>query len=100
MPDPLHLTSSPSNSLYSFQGDSATFTCGYFAVPGITLSWYKDGVQLNITSSHVQISGSSLNIPYLFLNDSGMYQCSVSNGTNSVWAQWAVRVRAPSKGLW
>ena len=54
-------------------------------------------MQLNITSSHVQISGSSLNIPYLFLNDSGMYQCSVSNGTNSVWAQWAVGVRVPSK---
>ncbi|KAL5494484.1 hypothetical protein EMCRGX_G015825 [Ephydatia muelleri] len=93
------LTSSPSNSLYNFQGDTASFTCGYFAAPGITLSWYKDGVQLNSSSSRVQISGSSLNIPSLFLNDSGMYQCSVSNGTNSIWAQWAVGVRAPKLAL-
>eukprot|EP00731_Ephydatia_muelleri_P009536 Em0005g122a len=93
---PLTLTSSPSDSLYNFQGDTASFTCGYFAAPEITLSWYKDGVQLNSYSSHVQISGSSLNISSLFLNDSGMYQCSVSNGTNSIWAQWAVGVRVPT----
>eukprot|EP00731_Ephydatia_muelleri_P009535 Em0005g121a len=96
---PLTLTSSPSDSLYNFQGDTASFTCGYFAAPEITLSWYKDGVQLNSYSSHVQISGSSLNISSLFLNDSGMYQCSVSNGTNSIWAQWAVGVRVPKLAL-
>ena len=90
------LISSPNNSLYNLQGDSASFTCAYNVAMGITLSWYMNGALLTNTS-HVQISGSSLSISALYANDSGMYQCSVSNGTNSVWGQWAVNVRVPRK---
>ena len=94
-PSPV-LISSPNNSLYNFQGDSASFTCAYNVAVGITLSWYMNGALLTSTS-HLQISGSSLSISALYANDSGMYQCSVSNGTNSVWGQWAVNVRVPRK---
>ena len=90
------LMSSPNNSLYNFQGDSASFTCAYNVAMGITLSWYMNGALLTNTS-HVQIFVSSLSISALYANDSGMYQCSVSNGTNSVWGKWAVYVRVPRK---
>jgi hypothetical protein len=33
--------------------------------------------------------------------DSGMYQCSVSNGTSSVWRQWRLQVvRQPGELIW
>ena len=77
-------------------------SCAYRATPGITLTWYKDGAVLGSTS-RLQIAASSLSIASQLVNDSGMYQCSVSNGSNSVWWQWAVGVRAPGmerEGLW
>ena len=58
---------------------------------GLGMRWYRNGEEVS-PGPRVVISGFTMTIYGLLDGDSGMYQCSVSNGTSSVWRQWRVVV--------
>ncbi|KAL5494154.1 hypothetical protein EMCRGX_G015432 [Ephydatia muelleri] len=89
----LIMTSSPADSLDNVVGTNVSFTCEARGV-NLTTRWYRNGEQVT-PSSHVVIAGFKMTINGLLEEDSGLYQCSVSNGTSSVWRQWSVVVREP-----
>ena len=84
------VTSSPGDSLDNSVGTNVSFTCEANGV-GIEKKWYRNGEEV-YPGPHVEIRGSNMTIYGLLEGDSGMYQCSVSNGTISVWRQWRVVV--------
>ena len=92
------MTSSPADSLDNVVGTNVPFTC---EARGVILAtrWYRNGEEVT-PSSHVVIAGFKMTINGLLKEDSGLYQCSVSNGTSSVWRQWRVVVREPSKRMY
>ena len=89
------VTSSPGDSLDNSVGTNVSFTCDASGVD-LGMKWYKNGEEVS-SGPHVVINGFTMTIYGLLEWDSGMYQCSVSNGTNSVWRQWRVVVRGPSE---
>ena len=90
------VTSSPGDSLDNSVGTNVSFTCVASGV-GLGRRWYRNGEEV-FPGSHVEIRGSNMTIYGLLEEDSGMYQCSVSNGTSSVWRQWRLQVvRQPSE---
>ena len=84
------VTSSPGDSLDNSVGTNVSFTC---EASGVSLGrrWYRNGEEVS-PGPRVEIRGSNMTIYGLLVVDSGMYQCSVSNGTSSVWRQWRVVV--------
>ena len=92
------VTSSPGDSLDCFVGDNVSFTCEAIGVD-LGKRWYRNGEEVS-PGPHMEISGFTMTIYGLLEGDSGMYQCSVSNGTSSVWRQWRVVVREPSEHIY
>ena len=86
----LVVTSSPGDSLDNSVGTNVSFTCEASGV-GLGMRWYRNGEEES-PGSRVVISGFTMTIYGLLEGDSGMYQCSVSNGTSSVWRQWKLNV--------
>ena len=84
------VTSSPGDSLDNSVGTNVSFICEASGV-GLRRRWYRNGEEVS-SSPHVDIRESNMTIYGLLEGDSGMYQCSVSNGTSSVWRQWRVVV--------
>ena len=84
------VTSSPGDSLDNSVGTNVSFTCEARGL-GLGGRWYRNGEEV-FPGSRVEISGSKMTIYGLLEGDSGMYQCSVSSGTSSVWRQWRVVV--------
>ena len=84
------VTSSPGDSLDNSVGTNVSFTCEASRV-GLGMRWYRNGEEV-FPGPRVVISGFTMTICGLLDGDSGMYQCSVSNGTGSVWRQWRVVV--------
>ena len=84
------VTSSPGDSLDNSVGTNVSFTCETSGV-GLGMRWYRNGEEVS-PGPRVVVSGFTMTIYGLLEGDSGMYQCSVSNGTSSVWRQWRVVV--------
>ena len=84
------MTSSPGDSLDNSVGTNVSFTCEATAM-GVVTMWYRNGEEVS-PGPRVEIRGSNMTMNGLLEGDSGMYQCSVSNGTSSVWEQWRVMV--------
>ena len=84
------VTSSPGDSLDNSVGTKVSFTCEASGV-GLGRRWYRNGEEVS-SGPRVVIRGSNMTLNGLSEGDSGMYQCSVSNGTSSVWRQWRVLV--------
>ena len=93
------VTSSPSDSLDNSVGSNVSFTCEASGV-GLGRRWYRNGEEVS-PGPRVEIRASNMTIHGLLEGDSGMYQCSVSNGTSSVWRQWRLQVvRQPGELIW
>ena len=88
------MTSSPGDSLDNSVGTNVSFTCEATAV-GVVTMWYRNGEVFPVPL--VEIRGSNMTIYGLLEGESGMYQCSVSNGTSSVWGLWRVMVSLTSE---
>ena len=84
------VTSSPGDSLDNSVGTNVSFTCEASGV-GLGMRWYRNGEEVS-PGPRVVISGFTMTIYGLLEGDSGMYQCSGSNGTSSVWRQWKLNV--------
>ena len=84
------MTSSPGDRLDNSVGTNVSFICEASGV-GLGRRWYRNGEEVS-PSPGVEIRVSIMTIYGLLEGDSGMYQCSVSNGTSSVWRQWRVVV--------
>ena len=84
------VTSSPGDSLDNSVGTNVSFTCEASGM-GLGRRWYRNGEEVS-SGPRVVIRGSNMTLNGLLEGDSGMYQCSVSNGTSSVWRQWRVLV--------
>ena len=84
------VTSSPGDSLDNSVGTKVFFPCEASGV-GLGMRWYRNGEEVS-PGPRVVISGFTMTIYGLLEVDSGMYQCSVSNGTSSDWRQWRVVV--------
>ena len=82
----LVVTSSPGDSLDNSVGTNVSFTCEASGM-GLGMRWYRNGEEVS-PGPRVVINGFSMTIYGLLEGDSGMYQCSVSNGTSSVWRKW------------
>ena len=82
------VTSSPGDSLDNSVGTNVSFTCEASGV-GLGMRWYRNGEEL-FPGPRVVISGFTMIIYGLLDGDLGMYQCSLSNGTSSIWRQWRV----------
>ena len=90
-------TSTPGDSLNNFVGTDVSFTCNASGVD-LGMGWYRNGEEVS-PGPRVVISGFTMTIYGPLEGDSGMYQCSVSNGTSSVWRQWRLLVREPSEHI-
>ncbi|KAL5475200.1 hypothetical protein EMCRGX_G027271 [Ephydatia muelleri] len=86
----LVVTSSPGDSLDNLVGTNVSFTCEASGV-NLVVRWYRNGEEVS-PGPRVVMRGSIMTIYGLLVSESGMYQCSVSNGTSSVWRQWRVVV--------
>eukprot|EP00731_Ephydatia_muelleri_P021756 Em0014g347a len=84
----LVVTSSPVDSLDNLVGTNVSFTCEASGVNPV-MRWYRNGEEVS-PGPRVVMRGSNMTIYGLLASESGMYQCSVSNGTSSVWRQWRV----------
>ena len=84
------VTSSPGDSLDNSVGINVSFTCETRGL-GLGRRWYRNGEEVS-PGPRVEIRGSNMTIYGLLEEESGMYQCSVSSGTSSVWRQWRVVV--------
>ena len=84
------VTSSPGDSLDNSVGTNISFTCEARGL-GLGRRWYRNGEEVS-PGPRVEIRESNMTIYGLLEGDSGMYQCSVYNGTSSVWRQWRVMV--------
>ena len=84
------VTSSPGDSLDNLVGTNVSFTCEASGV-NLVVRWYRNGEEVS-PGPRVVMRGSIMTIYGLLVSESGMYQCSVSNGTSSVWRQWRVVV--------
>ena len=82
------VTSSPGDSLNNSVGTNVSFTCEASGVNPV-MRWYRNGEEVS-PGPRVVMRGSNMTIYGLLASESGMYQCSVSNGTSSVWRQWRV----------
>ncbi|XP_030622337.1 cell adhesion molecule-related/down-regulated by oncogenes [Chanos chanos] len=74
-------------------GSSVSFTCAARGNPSPSITWLFNSSPLT-PSSRIQISGSSLRISVVTLQDQGMYQCLFDNGIGS--AQSAGRLSVQS----
>ena len=84
------VTSSPGDSLDNAVGTNVTFICEARG-RNLVMRWYRNGEEVS-PGPRVVMRGSSMTIYGLLADESGMYQCSVSNGTSSVWRQWRLLV--------
>ena len=84
------VTSSPGDSLDNSVGTNVSFTCEARG-GNLVVRWYRNGEEVS-PGPRVVMRGSNMTIYGLLTSESGMYQCSVSNGTSSVWRQWRVVV--------
>ena len=84
------VTSSPVDSLDNSVGTNVSFTCEARG-GNLVVRWYRNGEEVS-PGPRVVMRDSNMTIYGLLTSESGMYQCSVSNGTSSVWRQWRVLV--------
>ena len=84
------VTSSPGDSLDNTVGTNVSFTCKASG-GNLVMRWYRNGEEVS-PGPRVVMRGFNMTIYGLLVSESGMYQCSVSNGTSSVWRQWRVVV--------
>jgi len=80
------------------QGKDITLGCAANGVPAPSISWLKDGreIELSLLDSRMTRSGTgSLNIRGVRLEDEGAYQCRAENNEDSVDAAATVTVLVP-----
>ena len=75
------VTFSPRDSLDNSVGTNVSFTCEASGV-NLVVKWYRNGEEVS-PGPHVVMRGFTMTIYGLLASESGMYQCSVSNGTSS-----------------
>ncbi|PAA82228.1 hypothetical protein BOX15_Mlig016532g1 [Macrostomum lignano] len=84
-----------SEELVAHVSDKVTLQCTVYGQPLPTVTWHKDGVRL-YTDDHVIVSGfeeqHSLVIPYVRLEDAGLYQIVASNDMGSADCRCTLRV--------
>lgn len=74
-------------------GSSVRFTCAASGSPTPNITWLHNSAPLS-SSSRLQISGLSLHISSVMVQDQGIYQCLFDNGISS--AQSAGRLSVQS----
>ena len=81
-------------------GGPVIFTCEYEGIPTPMVRWYHNGEPIQ-PDSGVSVNGNQVVISEPQVNNSGMYQCMVSNTIDGVMMedmrQWVLEVREPSK---
>ena len=77
---------------------SISYTCEGEGFPVPTFSWYYNGESIS-SDSGVIVNGNQLNISDLTVNNSGIYQCLLTNNfamiTTTVFRSWILEVRDP-----
>lgn len=63
-------------------GSSVRFTCAANGSPTLNITWLLNSTPL-ATSARLQITGPSLHIPSVMVQDQGIYQCLFDNGISS-----------------
>ena len=77
---------------------SHSWNCKAIGVPPITYKWFHNGRELKRSDRYL-INNSSIKIPQVKLNDSGMYQCCASNEFKKLMTSAELQVKGESRIL-
>jgi len=84
----------PSETLGEF-GKEVQIYCGVGGVPKPNVTWYKDTVKVEgLIGYSVDPETSTLTVQYLRAQDSGIYQCWISNSAGEANAYTWLRVKS------
>jgi hypothetical protein len=76
------------------------YRCVNQGIPTPTVTWYHNGETIPANSG-ISMNGNQLVILYPQVENSGVYQCLVSNTIDGMvmedWREWVLEVRQPGK---